>query len=161
MNNKNWKWWTLVFFLFVNVLVQIVGGIFTASSVSTWYYTLEKASWHPPSWVFGPVWTFLYLAIAIAGWLVCLKPSSKRKKTVIRIYWVQLAVNALWSYFFFYLKSPLLGLFDILILLPLIGWAIYEFWHLSRFSSFIFVIYFFWTAYAATLNGAIWILNRG
>lgn len=159
MKTKKWKWAYLCFFLLVNIFIQIVGAAFTASSLSTWYTTLEKASWNPPGWVFGPVWTLLYFLIAIAGWLIYIKPPSEIRTKALTIYWIQLVVNGLWSYLFFYLRSPFLGLCDILILLVLIGWAMYIFWPLSRPATIIFAPYFLWTLYAATLNGAIWILN--
>ncbi|MBS0604543.1 MAG: tryptophan-rich sensory protein [Verrucomicrobia bacterium] len=159
MDSKNWKWWYLGFFLLLNVFILMIGGVFTASSVSTWYPTLEKASWSPPNWVFGPVWTVLYVLIAIAGWLIYLTPRSAMRKKALAIYWMQLGINCLWSYLFFYLQSPSLGLLDILLLLVLLGWALFVFRFLSRFAYIIFVPYFVWTLYAATLNVAIWMLN--
>lgn len=154
------KWWYLSLFLLLNVVIQIVGAAFTQSSVTTWYPTLEKASWNPPGWVFGPVWTLLYCLIAIGGWLIYLKPPSRARKKALVIYWMQLGVNGIWSYLFFYLKSPILGLVDIFILVILIGWALFIFRRLSYYAFLIFVVYFLWTLYAATLNSAIWLLNR-
>lgn len=159
MKNNSSKWQSLCLFLLVNVVIQIIGAAFTDSTVSTWYPTLKKASWNPPGWVFGPVWTLLYLLIAVAGWFIHLRPSSEMRTKALAIYWIQLGVNVLWSCFFFYLKSPILGLFDISVLLVLIGRSLYVFWPLSRSAFLIFVLYFLWTLYAATLNGAIWLLN--
>jgi translocator protein len=159
MKTKSRKWWYLCHFLAINFLIQIIGGAFTYSSVSTWYPTLLKASWSPPGWIFGPVWTLLYILIAIAGWLIYLKPPSKMRSKALSIYWTQLGINGLWSFLFFYLQSPLLGLLDILILLALIGWQLNLLRRLCPMGFLIFIPYFFWTLYAATLNGAIWILN--
>lgn len=160
MKIKTGKWWRLCLFLLATVFIQIIGAVFTNSSVSTWYPTLKKAAWNPPGWIFGPVWTVLYFLIAIAGWLLYLCPHSQKRSKALAIYWIQLSINGLWSYLFFYLQSPLLGLLDILTLLSLIGWALYLYWPLSRPAFFIFIPYFLWTLYATTLNGAIWILNR-
>lgn len=159
MRTKTGKLGWLFLFLLINVFIQLAGAFFTSSSVSNWYPTLEKASWNPPGWVFGPMWTLLYLLIAIAGWLIYLSPPSHMRTKALAIYWIQLGVNALWSYLFFYLRSPFLGLIDILILLTLIGRALYLFWPLSRTAFLIFTLYFLWILYATTLNGAIWILN--
>lgn len=147
------------FFLLINVCVQITGIFFTNSSVSTWYPTLEKISWNPPGWVFGPTWTLLYILIAIAGWLIFLCPPSQLRTKALTVYLSQLIVNGLWSYLFFYLQNPFLALFNILMLLVLIGWALYLFWRLSSSPFWIFIPYFLWVFYASILNGAIWILN--
>lgn len=160
MQTKGRKWRALFLFLLVNVFIQIIGAALIGTSVSTWYPTLAKASWNPPGWIFGPVWTILYCLIAVAGWLIYLKPSSEMRTKGLVIYWIQLGVNGLWPYLFFYLKSPLLGLFDIVMLLVLICWEAFVFKSLSRFAFFIFIVYVLWVLYAATLNGAIWMLNR-
>jgi tryptophan-rich sensory protein len=159
MRTKTGKFGLLCLFLLMNVFIQIIGAFLTNSSVSTWYPTLEKASWNPPGWIFGPVWTLLYLLIAIAGWLIYLCPPSQMRTKALAVYWAQLVVNGFWSYLFFYLQSPFLGLFDVLMLLALIGWALYLFWPLSKPAFWIFVSYFLWVLYASMLNGAIWILN--
>lgn len=159
-HKKRSKWISLCYFLVLCFLIQVVGSVFTTSTVSTWYPSLHKASWTPPAWVFGPVWTLLYIMIAVSGWLIYLKPVSDRRKKALTLYGIQLAFNFLWSFLFFYLKSPALGLLDILLLVFVTGWSVFVFWRISRMASLLFVPYFLWTAYAATLNGAIWILNK-
>ena len=161
VSKQNWKWGYFCFFLLACLFVQIMGGLFTASTDSDRYPTLKKASWTPPPWVFGPVWTVLYIMIAIAGWLVYVSPFSKLRNKALILYWIQLGIKFLWSYLFFYLKSPALGFLDILLLLVLTGCAVFVFWRISRAASLLFIPYLIWTLSAATLNGATWILNKG
>ena len=140
--------------------IAYLGGIFTETSVHSWYMGLKKASWNPPSWVFGPAWTLLYIMIAWSGWLIYLRPRSEKRTRALWIYGIQLFLNFLWSFFFFYLQRPILALIDILALLLTIAWTIMIFRPLSRRASLLMFPYFIWVAYAATLNMAICILNR-
>jgi len=153
------RWLVLVGFILVCLLVEIIGGWLTGTSVLTWYPSLKKASFNPPSWVFGPVWTILYVMIAISGWSIfCTRKSNKRKLALI-IYGLQLILNLLWSFLFFFLRSPLLGLLDIGILLVSIAWAAILFWPLSRIAFWLLIPYFLWTAYASILNLSIVLQN--
>ncbi len=153
--------YSLVFFIALVFLVEWTGALFTSHSVTSWYVTLHKPAWNPPSWVFGPVWTVLYLAIGISGWLIFRKTGSVRKHVYpFAIYGLQLVCNLLWSYFFFFLKSPFLALLDILILIIFISTNIVVFAKISRAASICLLPYLIWTVYAATLNAAIWSLNR-
>ena len=131
------------------------------SSVSQWYVTLQKPDWTPPSWVFGPVWTVLYLMIAISGWLIWMRKNPLQKKRVaLVLYGAQLLCNLLWSYFFFSLQNPGLALLNICALLILIGLNIASFKKLYRPAAILLIPYFLWTLYAAALNAAIWSLNH-
>lgn len=150
---------SLCFFLVLCLLIEVLGGKLTDTSVATWYYTLQKPIWNPPNWLFGLVWTLLYICIAISGWLIFIKPPSKKRIKALFIYAAQLLFNLLWSFLFFFLQSPLLGLLDIALLLIFIFMTIGAFWSLSRLAAYLLIPYFAWTLYAATLNGAIWILN--
>jgi tryptophan-rich sensory protein len=153
------KWLSFISFLILILVIELVGGYLTNTSVDSWYLTLEKPSWNPPGWVFGPVWTVLYILIAISGWLVWIQPKSEKRTRALWIYGVQLFLNLIWTGFFFYLQSPLLGLLDIIALLAFIIWTMVAFWPLSRASSLLLIPYLLWTAYAVTLNFALWYLN--
>ena len=157
---KNSKWLSLLVFIVIIFLVQIIGGLFTASSVNDWYQTLKQPAWSPPDWLFGPVWTILYVMIAFAGWLVYIKRSSKLKRFALLLYAGQLLFNLLWTFFFFYLKSPFLGFIDIVILIVFILGTIISFMPISQVAAYLLFPYLFWTLYASTLNGAIWLMNR-
>lgn len=149
-------------FLFLSLVFSIewIGGILTAHSVGSWYLTLQKPVWNPPSWVFGPVWTILYATIGISGWLVFRKKkSAKKSQRAFIIYGLQLLSNLLWSYFFFFLKNPFLALLDIFALILLICLNIAAFTKITRPGGLLLLPYLIWTLYAATLNFAIWSLN--
>lgn len=157
---KNKRWLYLFVFLSACFVIQYLGSFFTFTSVLDWYPTIKKASWNPPPWVFGPVWTLLYLMIAISGWLIFIGEKSENRTKALSVYSLQLLFNLLWSFLFFYLKSPFLGLIDIILLWPIIGLTIYFSYTVSRVGSLLLVPYFLWTGYAVTLNFATWILNK-
>lgn len=151
----------LVGFLAVLFLVQWGGETMTFTSVNDWYVGLKKPSWTPPSWVFGPVWTLLYLTIAFSGWMVWVKARRSKMKTLsLCVYGMQLFANLLWSYFFFFLKSPLMGLVDIVLLAILIAINVALFIKVYRPAGVLLIPYLLWTLYAFSLNLAIWELNR-
>lgn len=152
---------SLAGFVCLVFLIGWAGHELTFASVRDWYVTLKKPVWTPPSWVFGPTWTVLYFMIAVSGWLVWIKakPSSMRRFSFF-VYGAQLAANLSWSYFFFFLRSPLMGLFDIIILMILIGFNTYLFFRLYRPAGILLIPYFFWTLFASVLNWAIWELNH-
>lgn len=122
-----------------------------------WYGTLAKPSWTPPSWLFGPVWTLLYIGIAVAGWLVWRK--TGRMETALWIWIAQLLLNAAWSWLFFGIHRPDLALVDILAMLVLIALFIVAARPISPIASYLFVPYVLWVSYAAALNFAIWRAN--
>ena len=122
-----------------------------------WYEALEKPSWNPPNWLFGPVWTVLYVMIAIAGWLVWQKRGESRAPVVM--WGVQLALNALWSYLFFGAQLPGVAFAEIIVLLASILAFIVVSWRVSRAASLLFVPYAAWVGFASLLNFTIWRLN--
>ena len=111
---KNWNsLLMLALFIAVCFVAAGAGAGFTSSSVSNWYPTLRKPSWNPPAWIFGPVWTVLYLMMAIAAWLVWRRRGFGGAGGALGFFALQLALNALWSPLFFGLRNPLAGLVDI------------------------------------------------
>lgn len=132
-------------------LAGVAGSFFTAPAIKTWYVFLEKPSFSPPNWVFGPAWILLYALMGAAIWLVWPKLS--------RLFAVQLVVNALWSILFFGLRSPLLGLIDIVVLWVLILVLLFKFYRLNKTSFWLFVPYFLWVSFATVLNFSVWRLN--
>ena len=135
-----------------------IGGLLTATSVSSWYLQLDRPSWNPPGWLFGPVWTTLYALMAVSVWLVW--RASDKSKRAITVFAIQLGLNLLWSALFFGLRSPGLALLEILLLLAMITLTIVEFSRLNRLAAALLVPYLLWTSFAAVLNGAIYMLNR-
>ena len=136
------------------------GGLFTADSVAQWYTTLHKPAWTPPSWLFGPVWTILYLMMAIAAWLVWRRREVEKAKGALGLFILQLALNAAWSPLFFGLKNPLVGLLDIVLLWAAILATLIHFRKISTAAGALLIPYWLWVSYATALNGAIWWMNR-
>jgi tryptophan-rich sensory protein len=136
----------------------IMAGLAISSSVSTWYLTLNKPFFNPPSWVFGPVWTLLYLLMGIGFYLIWVS-KSKHKNHAIGWFIIQLALNTLWSLLFFGLKLPLLGFIDITFLWLAIVFTIIKFHKVSRNAAYLLIPYILWVSFAAILNLSIVILN--
>jgi translocator protein len=126
----------------------------------TWYETLARPTWTPPNWLFAPVWTVLYLAIAIAGWLVWRALPGPVPRLAILLWACQLVLNACWSWLFFGLHQPGYALLDIIVLLVLIAAFIAVAHRVSPVAAWLFTPYLLWVGFAAALNGAIWHLNR-
>jgi benzodiazapine receptor len=155
------KLFSLFLFILLVFLIEWLGHALTMSSVQTWYSTLVKPTWNPPAYVFGPIWTILYLMMAIAGWLIYVKcPSSITKKYAFLYYTLQLTFNLSWSFFFFFLQSPLLGLIDISFLLICIFLNMRSFYRIDKLSGVLLMPYLIWVFFAAILNLTIWNLNR-
>jgi translocator protein len=109
-------WISFILFITLCLIVQIVASYWTRESVSTWYPKLAKPSWTPPNWIFGPVWSILYIMIAVSGWLIYKAEYSHQRSIALIFYGSQLALNFIWSFLFFSLSSPILGLIDIILL---------------------------------------------
>ena len=144
----------LLFCILITEGTGILGSIFTSSSVKTWYLTdLVKPSFNPPSWVFGPVWTLLFLLMGISLYLVW------NKKNNLFWFWVQLILNLLWSILFFGLHSPTLAFYEILVLWLTILMTIIKFHGYNKAASYLFWPYIAWVSFASFLNYSIMILN--
>ena len=126
-----------IFKLIISILISLsaglIGSIFTASAIPNWYAGLVKPALNPPSWVFGPVWTALYILIGIAVFLIWQKGGQKKEvKIAFLVFGSQLFLNAIWSIIFFGLKNPGLALIDLAVLWLLIVWTIAAFYKISK-----------------------------
>ena len=140
-------------------LLLVFGGGLTIGYLTApgeWYAGLAKPSFHPPKWIFAPVWTLLYVLIAVAGWRVWRKNSGGWRA---RLWWAQLALNFLWSPVFFAAHWIGLALLVILLLLAAILAFIAASWWQDRLAAWLFAFYAAWVAFASLLNGAIFALN--
>ncbi len=138
-----------------------IGSVFTASAIDTWYTTLQKPFFNPPNWVFGPVWTLLYLLMGISLYLVWITNIGREKKQqAITFFFIQLALNVLWSILFFGLKSPSAAFVGIVLLWLAIFLTIKNFLKISRVAGWLLVPYIAWVSFASVLNLSIIILNR-
>lgn len=140
-------------------LTGILGALLTMDSVNTWYRTLEAPSFNPPSWVFGPVWTVLYLLMGISLFIIWNKPNIVGKRRAMQVFFVQLVLNGLWSPLFFGLKSPTLAFAEIVILWFTIIGTIILFWKISRPAAYLLVPYLLWVTFASILNFSFMVLN--
>lgn len=141
-------------------IVGLLGTPFTATAIPTWYVFLEKPFFAPPNWIFGPVWSILYLLMGISAYLVW--TSDKKEKLIhhaLHMFLIQLFLNFLWSVLFFGLKSPVLGLIDIVALLGFIFFTIKAFMRVSRPAAYMLIPYILWVSFATILNAAIIFLN--
>jgi len=141
------------------VVVQFVGWRVTVPAIPDWYANLTKPSWTPPDWLFGPVWTALYLMIGVAACLVWNRRTERPVGVPMTLFAVQLASNLLWSVLFFGARSPALGLADIGLLWALIGATAVAFWRVHRAAGLLLLPYWGWVSYAAALNAAIVVRN--
>ncbi len=150
----------LVLFIAVCLMAGGLGAIFTAGAVRDWYPGLTKPSWTPPGWLFGPVWTALYLMMAVAAWIVWQKRGFTHGSGALGLFFFQLALNAAWSPLFFGLRNPLAGLLDIVPLWAAILATIVSFWRIAPAAGALLAPYWLWVSYATALNFALWKMNR-
>ncbi len=150
----------LIGFVAVTFVAAAIGSAATFQSVGTWYQTLQKPTWNPPSAVFSPVWTLLYIAMSIAAWRAWRTLAPGAGGAVIRLYGAQLILNALWSILFFGMRRPDLALIDIIALWILLVLGLVRFWPLDRVAGMLWAPYVAWVSFAAVLNFTIWQLNR-
>lgn len=146
--------------LIICLLAGVIGSLFTITQVNTWYLTLNKPIFNPPSWVFSPVWTFLYILMGVSLYLVLSEGIDyKYVRTALYIFGVQLTLNVLWTAVFFGMESLLGGLVIIVILWFTVFVTILRFNEISKMSAYLLLPYIIWVSYAGILNLSIWILN--
>jgi benzodiazapine receptor len=151
----------LVVCLVVTLSAGFIGSFFTRPAISGWYSNLNKPFFTPPGWLFGPVWTALYLLMAVSAFIIWQKGLAlPAVKTALALYLLQLALNFLWTPVFFGLKMPLLAFVEILLLCAAVVLTIRAFARISIFASALLLPYILWTCFAAVLNFSIWFLNR-
>ena len=140
------------------VLLGGLSGFLTVNSVQTWFVTLNKPSWNPPSWLFGPVWTTLYILMGIAFGLVWHSSNVDKKKAMF-LFYIQFALNFLWSILFFYFQSPGIALIEIVLMLAFILLTTNAFKKIDARAAYLMIPYIAWVSFATFLNFTIWKLN--
>ncbi len=151
----------LAVFVVVCFAVAGLGSLLTTPQTADggWYDTLNKPFFTPPDWLFGPVWSVLYLMIAVSGWLVWRRRGFFGAPVAMGLFVAQLVLNLLWSAVFFGLQAPGLGLVEILVLWAAILATILAFRRISRPAALLLVPYLAWVTFATALNAGIWLLN--
>jgi translocator protein len=154
-------WIALLISFGICFTVAAVGSAFTVSSVKTWYPNLLKPVGTPPSWVFGPVWSILYLLMATAAWQVWRRRTNSDVRMALALFMAQLILNGVWSLVFFGLRRPGAALVEIIILLSAVVMTAVRFAEFSRLAFWLMTPYCVWVLYASYLNFGIWHLNKG
>jgi translocator protein len=150
------EWIGLLVSLVTCFAVAGLGSLATTPNIPTWYATLNKPTWTPPNWAFGPVWTVLYGMMAVSVWLVWRKAGWNMAVTIFAI---QLALNLAWSFIFFGFHQPGLAFLEIVMLWLAIAATVLMFFQVSPVAASLLIPYLLWVSYAAALNFAIWRLN--
>jgi len=137
-----------------------IAGMFTTEAIPGWYASLNQPSFNPPNWVFGPVWTTLYIIMGISLYLIWKMEAGKERNRAIFVFMVQLLLNFFWSFFFFYFKMIGVALIDIVALWIMIVVILFRFYKLKPIASYINIPYLLWVTFATALNVAYFFLNR-
>ena len=139
----------------------IIGSFFTVSAIPTWYATLNKPFFSPPNWIFGPVWTILYILMGYSLYLVWVKrnPSTSLRTGVPTVFWIQLILNTAWSIIFFGMRNPTLAFINIIVLWIAIVLTIKAFSKVDKLAPQLLWPYLAWVSFATFLNLAIVLLN--
>jgi benzodiazapine receptor len=148
-------------FVVVSLGAGALGGLATRRAVPEWYSQLARPAWAPPNWVFGPVWTVLYLMMGISAWLVWRRAGGLQAAALpLALFLAQLALNTAWSVIFFGLRQPGWALLEVLALWAMILATLLAFWRIWPAAGALLLPYLAWVTFAGGLNYAIWRLNR-
>ena len=137
-----------------------IAGIFTASAVPEWYAALNKPSFSPPNWLFGPVWTILYILLGVSLFLIWNLDASKARNLAILFFVIQLVLNFCWSFIFFYFKMIDFALVEIVVLWIMIAIMLILFYRIKPLAAYLNIPYLLWVTFASILNGAYYFLNK-
>src|SRR4051812_3572574 len=149
----------LFYSLLITLGIGTVAGLATASSISSWYAYLLKPSFNPPNWLFGPVWTLLYILMGISLYLVWKQSPSRHRYNAMSVFFIQLFFNFCWSFIFFYFHDIGLALFDIILLWVFILLTIVFFAKHHKTAAALLIPYLAWVSFATILNAAIYQVN--
>jgi tryptophan-rich sensory protein len=153
------SWISLVPFIVICFAAAGIGSFVTNTSVNTWYAQLRKPDWTPPNWIFGPVWTTLYVLMAVSAWLVWRSTEWSVTRSALALFGIQLALNTLWSLIFFGLREVRLAFVEIMLLWMMVVATVVSFLPLSRLAAWLLLPYLLWVGFASYLNFRIWQIN--
>jgi translocator protein len=141
------------------LIVGSISGIATSGNITTWHATLNKPVFNPPNYLFGPVWTVLYLLMGISLFMIWRSPSGDARNYALAIFSIQLVLNFAWSFIFFHFKQTGWAFVEIILIWISVLAMIIIFYRINRTAAFLQVPYLLWVSFASVLNGAIWWLN--
>jgi translocator protein len=153
------EWLALAAWIGLCLGAGVVGALFTGAAVETWYPTLRKPAWTPPAAVFGPVWTFLYVLMAVAAWRIWRRRAAPGAPAALSLFGAQLLLNTAWSGLFFGLRQPDWAFFEVVLLWLAVLATALVFGRQDRKAGWLLAPYLAWVSFAAALNLAIWQLN--
>ena len=149
--------------LLVSILLPLalgaIAGMFTSQAIPEWYATLIRPSFNPPNWIFGPVWTTLYILMGISLFLIWKQDVSKQRNVAILVFLIQLLLNFGWSFIFFYFNMIGFALVEIVLLWSSIIITLILFYKIKPMASYINIPYLLWVTFAAVLNASYYLLN--
>jgi tryptophan-rich sensory protein len=155
--SNNWK---LIICILICQATGIISGLLTNTQNNTWYDSIAKPSWNPPGYLFGPVWTILYLLMAISLWIIWKSKAPEiQKYQACLIFAAQLFLNFWWTILFFKFHSPIVAFIEIILMIALIFITIIRFSKISKLAAWLLVPYISWVCFAAILNYNLWKLN--
>ena len=149
----------IIIALAIPLLIGFSGSFFTTSEIGSWYQTIQKPSWNPPNWIFGPVWTALYVLMGISLFLVWQSTASQKRVAII-LFTLQLVLNFFWSFIFFKQHQTGFAFAEILALLLMILLTIFAFGRINKLAAWLMVPYISCLIFAAILNFTIWQFNK-
>jgi len=160
MNSTKFNPVAFILNLAITLSVGYLGSWFTLSSVKTWYVTINKPSFNPPDWIFPPVWTGIFILIAIAAYRIWQKKDQiQHFPRTVAVYLIQLILNLLWSFIFFYSRQIGVALFEIVVLLMVVIFNAWVFYKIDKPAGLLFIPYILWLSFATVLTYNIFVLN--
>jgi tryptophan-rich sensory protein len=149
----------LIISILLPLSVGAIAGMFTSQAVPIWYASLNRPSFSPPNWVFGPVWTSLYVLLGISFFLIWKEKASKERDLAIKVFSIQMLLNFAWSFLFFYFNLIGVALIEIILLWTSIAAMMYLFYKIKPFAAYLNIPYLLWVSFATILNAGYYFLN--
>ncbi len=149
----------LIIAILIPLMVGFISSTFTTPNIPTWYAGLNKPSLNPPNWLFGPVWTLLYILMGIASYLIFISTNSLNRYRSLIIYGIQLVLNFFWSFIFFSMQNTGLALAEIIAMWITILITIFNFNKINKTAAYLLIPYILWVSFATYLNASIHFLN--
>lgn len=149
----------LILCIALTLSIGAISGIATSSGVNNWFVTLNKPVFNPPNYLFGPVWTLLYILMGVSFYLILQSKNAILKNRAIMIFFIQLFLNFCWSFLFFKFQLVGIAFIEIIFIWVSIIIMIVTFYKINKVASWLQIPYLLWVSFASVLNGSIWILN--